>query len=339
MPLWWRFSRYEVANGVVRPTADATAEEYDPWQVYLDSRQRHASRIRVSPPYQDLLELWAEIRPRDTDGTFSRLDLRQEKRLLWWCRRNGLLGLWHHEVMLALFPEEEDDAATCMRGYERIPWGWRECRVGHTRSRRSRGQGGLRAPEELTATWPREVWRDALPSGGFVLRELGFGSVTGAPLEPTWKLYFEPDGPLGRPVWPIPSPAGPDFWRWYGEPVSRIMFAAQELTLGIEDLAKTPGDERRRAARGHLNALAAPAAPAIVDAGEGYSPAWDYPSLLAGLALMAITDASGGARPRRCGACGVPFLTRAYQARYCSSRCKETARSRRRRATESTRRT
>lgn len=328
---WWRFGRYEIVDGVVRPTADAQIEPYDPWQDFLDHRQRGTGEGRVKPPYQALVDLWHGVRARDVDGSYSDLDLRQEKRLLEWCRRHGLLGLWHHEVLLALFPDaQQRSEGGRLRGYERASWGWREVKVHAERANALRRPKGPRLPEGLLAAMPREVWRSALPSGGFVLRRLGSEAISHAPLDATWKLYFDRNGPLGEPAWPVPSPMSPEFWRSYGEPVAMIMFAAQELEFAIEYIAD--GGAWSQASLEKLNALAGPVAPALRKTAEGPTLGWDSPSLLASLATMAITDAAGGARSVVCRACGAPFLTKAYQARYCSNRCKETARTRRRRA-------
>lgn len=333
---WWRFSRYEIVNGVVRPTEDAYAEEYDPWQDYLENRRRGAGEGRVSAPYQDLIGVWRDVRGHDVDGSYGDLGLKQKKRLLRWCRQHGLLGLWHHEVLLALFPvgRGQPDGGP-LRGYERAAWDWRERRLPRTRRGTGQERQGLRLPERLLDALPREVWRSALPSGGFVMRELASGAISNAPLDSLWRLYFDPDGPLGSPTWPVPPPTSIEFWRSYGEPVSMMMFAAQELASSIEHLTAPTGDKRGRFARERLNVLAAPAAPAVVDTAEGLTLGWDSPSLLASFATMAISDAAGGASAVVCQTCGAPFLTSAYQARYCSSRCKETARTRRRRAKDS----
>jgi len=331
---WWRFSRYEIVAGVVRPSAGAEAEEYDPWQLYTSGRRRGQHGDRIAAPYQDLVNLGCDVRKCDVDGSYSNLDLRQEKRLLKWCRTYGLLGLWHHEVLLALFPDgPQSGAGGALRGYERAPSGWREIRARTGPVRRDQEVHGLRLPDELLAGFPHEVWRTSLPSGGFVIRELPNAAISHVGLDPMWRLHFHADGALGRPAWPIPSPKSIEFWQAYGEPVSMIAFAALEMAAAVEHLASV--GKGMLLARDGLNRLAAPSSPALVKNEGGWTQGWSSPSLLATLAAMAITDAAGGARSAVCLACGAPFLTQAYQARYCSSRCKETARTRRRRAKDS----
>lgn len=46
-----------------------------------------------------------------------------------------------------------------------------------------------------------------------------------------------------------------------------------------------------------------------------------YTSLLSALAMMAAQDRAGGGRVVHCAACGIPFVTSAYQAKYCNLRC------------------
>lgn len=334
---WWRFSDYELTSrtdGVVRPTAGATAEPYDPWAEYIDGRRRGVGNGRRLAPYQELVSLWYGVRQRDLYGTYSDLDSRQERRLIDWCRRCGLLGLWHHEVLLALFPEaSQGSRGNRLRGYQRVPWGWGQVSGVADRDLPPRGAPrGARLPDEYLATLPHEVWRGALPDGGFVVRELAGGQISHAPLRPTWRLYFDPQGPLSEPTWPMPAPNSLKFMQSYGEAVAMIMFAAQELELAIEHLAADGASGRE--SRERLNALAAPAAPALVETAEGLTLGWDSPSLLASLATMAITDVIGGARPVVCQWCGAPFLTKAYKPRYCSDRCQETAHTRRRRDKE-----
>jgi hypothetical protein len=330
---WWRFKHYEIVDGVVRPTSDSEAEPCDPWQDYLDARRRGTGEGRMMPPYQELIDLWHSVRSSDLDGSYSVLDSRQEKRLLEWCGRHGLLGLWHHQVLLAAFPDgSQRSDGLRLRGYQRAPGGWREV-AGVTGRDKPRTQPrGPHLTEEYVAALPREIWHSALPAGGFIVRELASGAISQVPLRSEWRLYFDPDGPLGEPAWPLPSPTSHEFWRAYGEPVAMIMFAAQELEFAIEHLAA--GGAEGQASLEKLNALAAPTAPGLVETADGLTMGWDSPSLLSNLAMMAISDASGGARPLVCQACGAPFLTKSYQTLYCSNRCKETARTRRRRDKE-----
>lgn len=93
---WWKFSKYEIADGYIGPAPDAELEEYDPWQRYLEAR---ATRKDRDPPYRALLALVEHLDadacrglnfagPGDVD-----LDSSLKKKLLVWCKLHGLLGL------------------------------------------------------------------------------------------------------------------------------------------------------------------------------------------------------------------------------------------------------
>lgn len=323
---WWRFDRYEVVAGILRPCADAEPVAYLPWFDYITGRKR--KKIDRSPaPYQDLLALAHALWDPDSDGSYADLNAEQQQVVVDWASRYGLLGLWHHEALLALFPDTPGDGGRVrLRGYERVPWGWRQVDGGFVERRATARTGpvrGHRLPDALVAAMPKDVWRDALPAGGFLLRDLPTGAISTTPLDSQWRLYFDERGPLGKAVWPIPSPDSVEFWRSYGEPVAMIVFVANELARSID-----PGLDSQMTT---LNNFAAPAAPALVHSPEGLSWGLDSPSLVASMAAMIIADLAGGARPVVCP-CGVPFLTRAYQSAYCSVQCKNTAHTKRRRA-------
>ena len=328
---WLRFEDYDVADRVARPTEGADASWYDPWSEY-EVTSRRGVRDKQPPPYQDLVKLWNDVSAGDEDGSYLLQGAEQEATLRTWCRQHGLLGLWHHEVLLALFPEPGRDEGRRLHGYERASWGWREVRPWAQLPSPSGRSRGLRAPAEYLAGLPRDVWRDALPTGGFVLRELGTGTVSCAPLEAYWKLHFDPDGPLGKPVWPVPSPDSIEFMRAYGEPVPMIMYAARELDFAVRYGRSSGAKKRMSGAHEVLNGLMVPASPALTEDEGVLVPGIDSPSLLATLATALMTELAGGARSVVCPVCGRAFTSKVKHATYCpGSPCKETAHTRRRR--------
>ena len=109
---WWRFARYEIRDGVIRPVKGATCEQYDPWALFEAARDgfqrpRQGKRM-MEPPYQELFALWQRIedryalpqwagagpefnRRRISDGGTS-MDF-DAQMVTDWCSRFGLLGI------------------------------------------------------------------------------------------------------------------------------------------------------------------------------------------------------------------------------------------------------
>src|SRR5262245_35388850 len=128
---WWRFSRYEVRSGCIRPAAGATLETYDPWEDYFAT---HSLRRGSEPLYQRLLSLLKKI--RFEPGVPWQLDRASETALLGWCGRYGLMGILPHKAqMVVLAPRLKSqpsgrptDTALCpvLRRYVRTSTGWQE---------------------------------------------------------------------------------------------------------------------------------------------------------------------------------------------------------------------
>ena len=57
---WWRFSRYELRDGYIRPAPDAKLEEYAPWDQHRSGRD--ARMRKEQPPYQELVDVLREYR-------------------------------------------------------------------------------------------------------------------------------------------------------------------------------------------------------------------------------------------------------------------------------------
>lgn len=147
-----------------------------------------------------------------------------------------------------------------------------------------------------------------------------------------WRLHFDPDGPLGRPVWPVPRPDSMEFMRAYGEPVPEIMYAAGELDFVVRHGGSSGPPALVTQAREMLNALAVPASPALAEDEGVLVPGTDSPSLLATLATVVMTELAGGARSVVCPVCGRAFTAKVKHATSCpEGPCKETAHTRRRR--------
>jgi hypothetical protein len=99
---WWRFTRYEVRGGAVRPAADAALPAYDPWAKYVQARSGWGSSGGKAP-YESLLDLVWRLRLRPTAKKDQPAELEPNSllALLAWCAEHGLLGLLPHEAQVA----------------------------------------------------------------------------------------------------------------------------------------------------------------------------------------------------------------------------------------------
>ena len=204
-----------------------------------------------------------------------------------------------------------------------------------------RGTHGMaEAPEQQGQLVPSDIVPREWPRPHVVLHGLDKAECEEQPLSKTWAKFF-PDVPQDqRETYLYPVPRSEEFWRLYAEPVDAFFEAANVLQQAVEGLsyakpvAAASEDDDRRLLLGmkRLHVLAAPASPVIIPQDDGsFEQRWIAPSLLASLAMMVLQDLTGN-RALTCEVCGAPFLSSAYQGRYCSKTCGHTARKRRQRA-------
>ena len=99
----------------------------------------------------------------------------------------------------------------------------------------------------------------------------------------------------------------------------------------MKPFAEATDDDRRAIWNGMkaLNALVSPASSALWPLRDGsFEQRWVSPSLLASLAMMVLQDLTEHRRILRCTTCGRIFVSAAYQAQYCSAKCRSTAQKR-----------
>lgn len=338
---WVRFDRCQVRDGVIRPAGNARREAYDPWEDYRTARSGWGGGGGPAP-YESLLELVWSIRllPRRA-GETVRLEPESERALAEWCAAHGLLGLLSQETEVAhLAPRWTPQPSFAAAGIALAPvrrtyawgpagWHWADDAWWRTRppalERASKRVGGV-VPSELQP----ELWGE--PSA--LCRPLGDGAWVTAPLGAAWGPYF-PDVPAAeQDTYAYPLPLGDDFWPAYGEPVEAFLSAAALFSEALQGLDPELRDgeavveyaRRRAAADRAFFSLTAGVHPAFgTTADGGYARAWRAKSLLASYAMMAYLDLTSGKRILACEVCGKPFVTGAYQARYCSARCRNTA--------------
>jgi hypothetical protein len=153
-----------------------------------------------------------------------------------------------------------------------------------------------------------------------------------APLDLMIARYF-PGYQGGGSKFECPKPLTPEFWKIYSEPLDSfalyaLMFTAA-ITDPIVDTAETDADPMNP---GLANFLGPIGISLESDERGNVIETWLCPSLLASFARMALQDQSSGGRVLRCECCGMPFVSNAYQAHYCSTKCGDRHRKRRARA-------
>jgi hypothetical protein len=310
---WWRWSRYELRDGYLRPARGAQLRVYDPWKQWLDTRpvgRRSDRKDRGSTPYQALLEMLHQLQyqsddppdftPAEVDMLAAPLTAGSEQLILNWCAGYGLLGILPHRVLQVVLPPKAGRQVQ----YIRLGIGWTAVERG--------GENPL---------------RPIRPAGAVVQPLRGVG-ITMEPLRETWARFF-PDLPVAeRDSFVYPEPLTDSFWKSYAEPLQDFLSGARTL---LELLGAIRLQSSRRLGVLHqlmtgglpiaINALVAPIGiGAQLDRPGRPGLNWIGNSLLASFTMMLLEDLSRG-RALQCP-CGQLFVSDAYQARYCSRRCR-----------------
>jgi len=149
------------------------------------------------------------------------------------------------------------------------------------------------------------------------------------PASETWATFF-PDILGEHKVYPMPLTD--EFWAEYGERVEVFLEAAQKFKQAIDELRKLSnpaklGEQewlRWRRADTTIHALTSTVRPLLYpQEGGGFGLGWMCHSLLSIFAMMASLDLVES-RQLRCQVCERMFVSKAAQAKYCSSRCRAT---------------
>ena len=148
-----------------------------------------------------------------------------------------------------------------------------------------------------------------------------------------------------RNTYPYPLPLTEAFWQQYAEPVDDFIRAARDLVAAVTTLArlKEAGalsevtHQDRTRALDALHGLIQAVQPVLRWTEDGtVHDAWAAPSLIAAFGMMVRQDLAQR-RLARCQRCDRLFTSEAYQARYCSARCRQTVQKRRQRRRGTTR--
>lgn len=307
---WWgRFTRYEIVDGYIRPAADATLERYR-----LDSELR-ASDGR---PYETLAEVVRQGR-LTVSGTVTP---ETAATVIHWCRQFGLLGILLQRV-------ETVDFAP--RAIPDVDPEW----TGVRRSRLFRTPGGFQLEGDSNSESISETEVESV----VMLHPLGSSEITREPITQTWVKFFPSIPPDQRATYSYPHPLDEHFFRIYGEPIDEFLRAARELTEPLATIAASKSAQHQdfgpfspfaNAIR-QLNGLAATIGSQFWPGEDGtLHERWVAPTLIASLARMALRHLAGGMEVRVCEnpTCHKLYASSAYQARYCSERCRHTVNKR-----------
>jgi predicted RNA-binding Zn ribbon-like protein len=311
---WYRFNRYEIAEGYIRPAKDATIESYEPWKAF----RAPAGKEGIKQPYEPLLQLAKKI---DLDYSTIRLQGEAEDHVLDWCSQYGLLGLLLHRVETVILPAQERFPGSNIRASGPLP-------ISTTFVRTNSGWAtGWVLPQTSSSAKP----------GVYLRRELGSFDIRFERLSETWGLYF-PAVPVDkRDSHQYATPFTPEFWRQYAEPVSSFVGAAKMFREAVDNLRRMStrsglSQNEMRAALGGdamINGLAAPVRPMLYQAPRGYGLGWACHSLLAAFSMMVMLDLSR-ARLLECKnpTCRSLFVSKAAAGKYCNPTCRGTVQMR-----------
>ena len=300
---WWRFNQYGIENGVIRPSENGILTWYDPWIDFQQIRSQPSGQ----PAYAGLVRL---VRTLDADpamnGRMRNLSPESKAAIQDWCSHYGLLG-----VLLTRW----ESVTLSPRKSDRDPNLWLQKRY-------------VRGAGTNPIIHHSEGDRDRLRSSALV-RPLDQIDIQEESLGRTWGRFFPSVPPEQRETFEYPIPYSESFWQLYAEPVVEFwhaakLFASLFESLGPKTIPKEThaSSEAREAAIARLNVLRKPVSQLVVTDEEGLRQQWASPSLLASFAEMLVTDIMGGKRIQRCECCEAPFISEAYQARYCSERCR-----------------
>jgi hypothetical protein len=178
--------------------------------------------------------------------------------------------------------------------------------------------------ELVSGRWQPEVLARRTEDATYTTRTLG----------PAWGPFFPAVALQERSTHEYPWPGGERWWADYAEPVDRFVEMASLLLEACTSLE--PGVDQTESwslrhglpTRGQqvFHSLLQSVRPMLHRTSDGeWNGWWRTKSLLATYAMMAYLDILAGKRTLACDTCSKPYVSGAYQARYCSDRCRNTA--------------
>ena len=329
---WFRWSRYQLVNGVVIPAPEARLSRYDPWASFRANAGKYRT---VSQPYLDLLELHRSLQEEDARGV--ELHESQERRrsgpivgpptvadhrTLDWCHQHGHLGILPIRSTLVRLKDVEDRDELAIRRTHYIRDGalWR---------RETALQFDWVSSREAT----EERLRDRARKTESTLTWFNFGTRAHdeRPLEDVREFFPTLEGTAADFIPPLPLTD--EFWQSYGEPVSEITAHCRLFRKAVDYMKQWNPDR----STGHQDPSVRAASMLLRDLAQNV-PLDDLDDtrtasgLLASYALMFLWDRAERRRCLQCEKCNRYFVSNDIRARYCSPSCRNRVQSRRHRA-------
>ena len=241
-----------------------------------------------------------EFTPAQVDMLAGPLTAESERRILDWCVKYGLLGILQHRLFQVVLPARNGAQVE----YSRTSIGWAV-----VERMRENPSTPILAPHAVVQP----------------LRGVG---LTVERLSETWARFFPGVQAEDQDTFAYPQPLTDSFCEMYAEPLQDFLSGVRAL---MEVLTATRLQTTRKLRALHelttgrppivIQGLVAPTGLAVrFRKGARIGLNWVGGSLLASLTMMMAEDLSIG-RSVQC-LCGQLFVSSAYQARYCSRRCR-----------------
>lgn len=294
---WWRFDRYEIKGGSIQPAPGARLHWYDPWDEFGKTRTHND----VQPPYRSLLKLARGLQ-FPSQRYPDRVAKVSQEAILQWCEKHGLLG-----VLLSQW-----------EAIRLAPQAGKADQFTSTRYVRAFGQSIFISEGSGNVG-------DRKPS--VLLHGLNDLDLVEETPDKTWSQFFPSVEWGNRNTYAYPLPYTDEFCHLYAERLSSFCNAAQLFAGAVRHVSSARAghvDLRAEQALETINLLRKPISAILEWNAKGtLEQSWHTPSLLASFAEMFVQDVNFGRATLLCPCCQFPFVSGAYQARYCSSACRQ----------------
>jgi hypothetical protein len=312
---WWRFTRYVIDDGWIRPAPGASLSDFDVWDSFWRRPEGHIAE----PPYAQLMTLVCRLPCPGAEGWASQLEPAVEEELLSWCSEHGLLGTLLHIV-------------------RQVKW------VQRYRMVDSKREGILQTfmarPDWTVVHDEFPVDAPNHPGSEVLIENFPTGEPRFEPLSTTWGRHFPDIEPKDETFDPYPSPTEePEhFWTEYAESVSDFIRVARffteavglvrewqprEFASGLHYYMRTKWE-----GLGELNRMMESNSPYLIVSKDGKAEERECaPSLMGMFARMATKDILDKRYLGQCP-CGKIFVSAYPDTKYCSVRHRDKYRKR-----------